>query len=482
MKLNKKMISVSASIRKKLLGTVLLISFLSSSCGTGEEQAGGPKAIPVKLATLESAILINSTGYVGTLEAVQRVELAPKIDGRILQILVEEGDIVQQGDKIAVLEPTQQKEQVFAASATIQARIAEFNTAEAELRQREAERDSAQAEVARLKADLTGSEAALKSAEADLQRAKAELELAQINYRRSVFLVDTGVQPQQDLDDRTRDLETSKASVESQQKSRDAFAADVQVSKEALNAAIKNLAAAEERVKAERANVDRAKASIDEAKGQKGSIEQDLIFNTMYAPIAGSVGDFNTKKIGDYLNIGETFTTITNNEVFHLNVNVPTEFLNRLRKGLPVEIVKPDGSPGVRGEVTYISPLVAQSSQSVLTKFTFRNDGSLRDEQYVTVRVIWDKKPGLLIPTSAVTSLGGQKFVFVAKPGESEAGKTSLVAKQKPIEVGTIQGQSYQVISGVQAGDRIAVSHILDLKDNTPIVEESVQSQQPITE
>lgn len=470
------MILQKTNITKKLLGAILLLSFLSTSCTDGQKQATGPKAVPVKLATLETATLIDSTQYVGTLEAVERVELAPKINGRIMEIFVQEGDFVEKGQPIAELEPTQQQEDVRAATANIQSQIAAFNQAEAELRQRQAERDSVKADLAGARANVATATANLKTAEADLQRAKADLVLAQQNYERSAFLVETGVQPQQDLDDKTRDLEANKAAVEAQTKTRDAFKSDVDAAKEALNATISNLQASEERVEAARANVDRAKANIEEAEGNKGSIEQTLIYNTMPAPISGRVGDFNEKKIGDYLNTGETFTTITNNARFNLNINIPIENLDRLRKGLPVEIIKEDGSPGVRGEVTFISPLVDQSAQSVLTKVTFVNDGSLKDDQYVRVRVIWDQKPGILIPTAAVSSLGGQKFVYIATQGESEAGETNLVAKQQPIQVGDIQGQAYQVISGVKSGDRIAVNRILDLRDQTPITEETANS------
>ena len=126
--------------------------------------------------------------------------------------------------------------------------------------------------------------------------------------------------------------------------------------------------------------------------------------------------------------------------------------------------------------MTFISPVVDQNTQAIQTKVTFQNDGSLRDREYVRVKVIWQENPGLLVPTRAVSILGGQKFVFVATPGESTEAK--LVAKQQPVNLGTIQGQAYQVISGVEEGDKIVITRILDLKDGTPISEESLTSEQ----
>ncbi len=117
----------SREIKQKLATTLLCFSLLGGvGCSQGQNQGNAPQAIPVKLATLEEAKLIDSDQYVGTLEATKRVELAPKINGRILDIFVREGDVVNAGQIIAELEPTQQKEDVYAANANIQSRIAAY--------------------------------------------------------------------------------------------------------------------------------------------------------------------------------------------------------------------------------------------------------------------------------------------------------------------------------------------------------------------
>lgn len=458
---------------KNIVTTVSLLAMLTTGCSQEQTQAPAPVAIPVNITTAQQAQLIDSTEYVGTLEAIQRVNLAPEINGRIRQIAVQEGDFVSQGQLIAELEPTQQEENVFAADANVQSQIAASIQAQSELRQREGEKDSTSAQVAGLRADVSRAEANLKSALADLQRATADLELAKVNHERSTFLVNSGVLPKQDLDDKTRDLNASKATVSAQKESVQAARSQVQTTKESLNSALSNLKVANERIQGAKANVTRSKANINESRGNKGSIEQDLIFNRIVAPVSGIVGDFKKKKVGDYLNRGETFTTITSNNQFHLNVNVPSENLNRLKIGLPVQILNEDNSAVVSGSVNYISPIVDQSNQSVNIKVTFNNNNIFKDEKYVRTRIVWQTSPGVLIPTNAVSSLGGQKFVFVAQPGESES---SLMAKQIPITVGKIQGQEFQVLSGVRPGDRIVTSRILDLRNNTPITEAELTS------
>ncbi len=454
-------------VPQKFLGTALMFSLLTTACGSGEQQATGPKAIPVKLETLRQATLIDSSDYVGTLEARRRVNLAPsRTNGRIVKIFAQEGDVVRQGQTLVEIQPIQQKEDVRAAIGRLNVAKAELRSAEAELRQREAERD-------RAKADVEQARATLASFEADVQETRANLILAEKNYQRSQFLEAEDVVTKEDLDEKTRTLNATQAQLNSNLKTRDA-------GQESLNAAIQNLRASEKRVEQALANVDSRQSAVVEAEGELGATSQTLAYNFLYAPINGILGSLNQKKIGDNVDIGEVITTITDNQIFNLNVGIPTENRNRLRPGLPVEIINPDGTAGVRGQITYVAPLVDQNAQAIQVKMTFRNDGSLRDQQYVQVRVIWDEKPGVLVPTTAISSLGGQKFVFVAKPGESQEGETSLVAKQIPVKVGSIQGQYYQVISGVQPGDKIAVNRILDLRDGRPIKEESITSQKTI--
>ena len=440
---------------KKILGAVFAIPWLLGGCGGGEveSQAAGARAVPVKLETLETATLIDSTEYVGTLEAQGRVNLAPRINGRILRIFVNQGERVSRGEAIIELEPTQQQEDVNAASQAVNVEKARLGQVQAELKASEANRARAAAEV--------------EAARADLQDAKAQVTLAEINMKRSKMLVEGGARALQNLDDTTRELDGSIAQRDSRQ--------------ETLNASLRSLQAAERQVDQSLANIDSQKAVVRQAEAQLGSVGQDLAFNTINAPIGGIVGSFDEKKVGDFVDIGEQITTITNNQNFNLNIGIPTEYRSRLKLGLPVEIVNGDGSPGVTGKITYIAPLVNQNTQSILTKVSFPNDSSLRDREYVRVKVIWDKKPGLLVPTTAITRLGSQKFVFVAEQGESPEGEETLVAEQKPIQVGSIQGQSYQIISGVEEGDKIAVTRILDLKDGTPITEESLTSEQNTT-
>jgi len=86
----------------------------------------------------------------------------------------------------------------------------------------------------------------------------------------------------------------------------------------------------------------------------------------------------------------------------------------------------------------------------------------------VRAKVIWGKRRGVLIPASAVSRVAGENFVYVAQKGESK-----LIARQKPVKLGEIQGNNYQVIDGLQPGEKLIVSNIIKLSDGAAIIPES---------
>jgi len=59
--------------------------------------------------------------------------------------------------------------------------------------------------------------------------------------------------------------------------------------------------------------------------------------------------------------------------------------------------------------------------------------------------------------------------VFVAEPGQGGA----LVAKQKPVTVGELIGDSYIVRSGVKEGEKLIVSNLQKLQDGVPVKPEA---------
>lgn len=381
-----------------------------------------PSAIPVKLQKLSDSTIKNSSELVGTLEAQQRVSLQPETEGRIVEILVSSGERVQQGTPLIQLRPDKNRAQLNSVGAKIMS----------------------------LKAVLNQAESELEAAEAEQSSAAAELQLQKEEFKRTSFLVTAGAQSTQDLERVKRDRSSALATFE----------------------------AAQKRVEATKAAIDKANADIQQAEADANLEQENLRDTEIFAPVAGTIGDIPVK-IGDYVETTNTLTTITQNKTLELRLAVPTEYTSKLRIGLPVELrTSQEGNPLIVGKISFVSPRVDTTSQAVLVKAHFKNpQGKLRDEQFVRAKIVWHEASGVLIPASAITRLGGQAFVFVAQetaPTESE--DTQQVAEQRPVKLGSIQGNHYQVVAGLDPGETLITSGLLNLSDGTPIMPESTNS------
>ena len=262
----------SFKIASNVLGASLLLLILTS-CGKQQPEAQAPPpAVTVEVKDIDNNEVKLSSEFVGNLEAKKRVALAPRVDGRIVSVAVQEGDAVEQGDLIVQLQTIREEGEVQSAQSGVDVQRANLSNAQAELREVEADVASARANV--------------EQSRADLREQEAELELAQTNLERSQFLVKEGAQSRQILDDRTKDLNAAEAQ-------RDAL-------KAALNSSQKALQATKERVASASSAISGQQASLRQAESRVSVANENLNFNRITAPIDGIVSNIEPK-VGDYL-------------------------------------------------------------------------------------------------------------------------------------------------------------------------------------
>ncbi|MFB2933785.1 efflux RND transporter periplasmic adaptor subunit [Aerosakkonemataceae cyanobacterium BLCC-F154] len=500
---NRKKANISFPIQ--LIGTALLISLTSTACNQNKQptaSAGAqPTAVPVKLLTIESTKIEDINQYQGQLQAVKRVSLAPQTSGRIQEINVSQGQSVNTGQQIMLLNPERSQADVQGAQAQVQAQKSNLANAQAQVTGQQSNLANAQAQVKAQESNLANAQARVTSAQADVARQQAQIEaaraeiqaregelrLAQVNYDRAKSLVTQGALPRQELDQRSAQLNNARAAVNvaqqqltAAQKSLSSAQASVTAAQSAVTQAQANIRSAqagvsqaEANIKAAQATVAQAQAGVSQAEASVKGATASLGYNKVVAPINGLVGTI-TVRVGDFVNTGQQVTSIIQNDAFELQIPVSVQRTPQLKLGLPVQIINPQtNKPAVTGSISFISPQIDQASQTILTKAVFPNIRDyLRDQLNVTARIVWSETTGIAIPTESVTRIGNQPFVFVAEEGKDQQGKPQLIVNQRPVQLGPIQGSNFQVKEGLKVGDRIAVSNILRLRNGIPITPE----------
>lgn len=436
--------------------------------------AGKPQGIPVKLATVEPQTVQNTSEFVGSLEAPRGVVITPEIDGRITQILVQEGDKVQQGQVLVRLDSDDTEAQQMQAKANLdraQARLAELEAGSRteEIAQAKARVDQAEARLANAKTGASPEEIA--QAQAQVETAIAEADLAKSRVNRYRQLREKGAISQDQLDGYIKEERSATAQLQEAQRRLEGLRKGRSSDIDQLTAAVEQEQQSFEQLKngPRKEEIAQARSQVSEAAAQVSAAQVKVQNTKMVAPFAGIVGNIPAK-VGDFVSKGDTLTTLTQNQTLEVNLSIPLERGPELRIGQRVEGTDNQGNVLGAGRISFISPQVNTASQSILAKASFDNtEGQLRDGQFIRAKVIWNSRPGVLIPTSAISRVAGKTFVFVAQ----QQGQSPLMAKQKPVKLGEIQGNNYQVLEGLQPGEKLVVSGLQNLSDGAPIQPES---------
>ena len=131
------------------------------------------------------------------------------------------------------------------------------------------------------------------------------------------------------------------------------------------------------------------------------------------APFSGVVGDIPVK-VGDYVTTSTQLANLTQNQPLEVRISVPLERGTQLHKGLAVDLLNEQGNIIGRSQVFFIAPIINNTFQSILAKALYDNsDGELRSSQFIRARVIWNQHQGVLIPTTSISRIAGENFVFV---------------------------------------------------------------------
>jgi RND family efflux transporter MFP subunit len=208
---------------------------------------------------------------------------------------------------------------------------------------------------------------------------------------------------------------------------------------------------------------------MDALDAQVREQEVQLHYYRVVAPRGGIVGDIPVRE-GDRVTTSTQLTTVDQPGSLEAYVYVPIEHSAQLKMNLPVQILDSDGKVVADTRVSFVSPQVDNTTQTVLVKARIANgNDALRQLQFVRARVVFGTHQSPQVPILAVTRLAGQYFAFVAEPQASGG----FVARQKPLRIGQTLGNNYEVQDGIKPGDKVIVSGTQFLLDGAPVIPQS---------
>jgi multidrug resistance efflux pump len=372
------------------------------------------KGIVTQLHTVEKVEMIQDLTYLGTLESDTKAMLSPKVTGNITSINVSEGDIVSEGDVLIQIDSEQ---------------------LEAKLQTVEQKRNLLYDTISYLDSEI-GDFHSTNPLVSKLQSARLSLDFQESEVGKLRTLYDAGAVSKSQLDQGEHQLQSMRLQVQELEHTMNSNYNKLQQERDVAAAQLGEL-----------------EASIDE-------MELSLRDTSIKAPFDGQITQIMVS-VGELASPGRALASLDNVHQLRIVTQVGESDLQKIRKGMDVEVTLSGYDDPIEGQVSYKSGSVNPKTRIG----EVRVDLELPEEQIVIgssarIRILLDSsKNEIMIPSSAVKTLETGMVVYVY----NDKGR---VYERKVTIGNSIDGQ-YQVIEGLAEGDVIAVRNIQSLSDGT---------------
>lgn len=220
------------------------------------------------------------------------------------------------------------------------------------------------------------------------------------------------------------------------------------------------------------AQAESAEAAARAAQAQLRAQQVQLGYHQVSAPFAGVVGEVPVN-VGDYVTSETVLTRVDQSQALEVSVQVPVARAAQVEVGrTQVEVLDGQGEVLLSAPVYFVAPNPDGRTQLVEVKAAFENTANLLAGQVVRARVVYATREALRVPTYAVTRQSGQAFALVVHPADG-----GTVVQRQPIQLGQVEGNTYEVVSGLDAGVVVAVGSLQLLRDGQPIQPQPVREQ-----
>jgi HlyD family secretion protein len=219
-------------------------------------------------------------------------------------------------------------------------------------------------------------------------------------------------------------------------------------------------------------DANRAVLQVQQAQNEVAALEDKTRNGRITAPADGTLYSLPVKA-GDYVKLGDLLAEMADLHKIRVRAFIDEPELGALEPNEPVKITW-DALPS-RSWVgkTEIIPkqVVARGARSVGELLCAVNNDKLEllPNTNVNVRINSRERLGVLaVPRGAVEAQGGRRYVFVVKEKQLGVGKSTL--EKREIHVGIADATSYEVISGLQEGEMVALPGDVDLRDGMDVI------------
>lgn len=413
------------------LALVVILGIIGCSKKQTTNTSGAAvQSISVSVIRSSAQAVPISLSETGSFVADESSDVAPAIAGKVIRTPVSAGDSVKAGDVLCELDH----------------RDAEFKLEQTKAQLAEATAGVRQAQQ-RIGLGSGGFDPTkvpeVAAAKANYESAAAQARLAAADAKRYANLIATG--------------DVSQSVYEKMRTQADTAAAQADASRQQYEAALNS-------AKQSYQAVGSSQASLDAMRAQVSLAEKTLSDTTIRAPFDGFVSARPVAS-GEFVTTSMTVATVVKVGTLKLQLKTPEKSAAGLKVGMPVTArVAAYGDRDFQGITAALNPSVNPDSRTFILEARFPNpNGELRPGMFATAHVtLPGTENAVFIPQAAVvrdrTTDSNQVYVI-------DNGKAHL----RVVTLGDTDGVRIRVLSGIAAGEMVAINRQSDLYDGAQV-------------
>ena len=213
-----------------------------------------------------------------------------------------------------------------------------------------------------------------------------------------------------------------------------------------------------------------AKSNVDNLERQIDLLKEQLDMANVYAEIPGVV-DVVSIKVGEVFapaSAAMSGIRIVNSSNLKVVVDIPENYLAKVKKGAPVVVEVPDINRTFNSNISLISQVINNNSRSFTAEAKIPSAQNVKPNQIVLMRIQdYAASNSIVIPLNTLQTDEQGKYVYVMA---DEKGKK--VARKKPVQVGEMYGDQIEVRAGLASGDQLISHGFQSIYDGQPIITE----------
>jgi RND family efflux transporter MFP subunit len=207
-----------------------------------------------------------------------------------------------------------------------------------------------------------------------------------------------------------------------------------------------------------------AKAQVESLERTIATSNEQIKLYTVYAPVSG-IADVVNVKIGE-LFVGASQAgpqiRIVNNSTLKAVVEVPENYMSRVRIGSQVVVTVPDINQSFNSTIKLSSQTINPATRTFTVEAAIPG-GSVRPNSIAAIRIKDYSAPNaLVIPVNLIQTDDKGKYVFVVEKDS----RGRMVASKKNVIVGESYGDKIEIKSGLQTGMQLISEGYQTVYDN----------------